>query len=255
MNIFPRLTAPTAMRRSNVFLALTFGFIGCLSQTALSIQISHPQTMAINLARHTASARVADGGDGTDEVVEVRRVAKTFNAIDVNGGGITVEVTCQQEPKIEIIGEPDAVRTIETDISDGRLEISGAAWKFGKKTIVVRVSMQNLNSIEMSGANVMKVSRINTDVLDVELSGACVLDASGKVRKLMLEVAGASVVNVKDLIAEKVIIQADGACKATVYAEKYLSATVSGVSKVIYWGEPKEINKDVCGLAKVSPMK
>ena len=71
----------------------------------------------------------------------------------------------------------------------------------------------------------------------------------------MLEVSGASSVNVKDLIAEKVIVEVDGACKAVVYAEKYLSASASGVSKVIYFGEPKEINKDVCGLAKVSSMK
>jgi hypothetical protein len=71
----------------------------------------------------------------------------------------------------------------------------------------------------------------------------------------MLDVSGASAVNVKDLIAEKVYVEASGACKAVVYAEKYLSASLSGVSKVMYWGEPKEVNKDICGLAKVSQMK
>ena len=248
------------MRRSSCIFALILSFFG-ISQTALSIQ-SFPTPIVVVRSGHSAfaanfahSSPRAFTSEGTEEIVEQRRISKPFTAIDVNGGGITVEVMCQQEPKIEIVGEPEAVKMIETDISDGRLEISGAAWRAGKKAIVVRVSTQFINSIEMSGANVMKATRINSDVLDIELSGACVLEASGKVKKLMLEVSGASVVNVKDLIAEKVTVEADGACKATVYAEKYLSASASGVSKVMYWGEPKEITKDVCGLAKVSPMK
>jgi hypothetical protein len=241
------------MRRSASFFALTLGFIGITSGTALSRNFT-----SLPFATHFLSRSVAVSStrlDGTEEVVEQRRVTKNFTAIEVNGGGITVEVVCKQEPKIEVIGEPEAVRFIETDISDGRLEISGAAWKSGKHAVVVRVSMQTLNSIDMSGANVMKASGISGDVLDVELSGTCVLEASGKVRKLMLEVSGASSVNVKDLIAEKVIVEVVGACKAVVYAEKYLSASACGVSKVIYFGEPKEISKDVSGLAKVSSMK
>lgn len=240
------------MRRFAFLLALTIGFIGT-THTALSSNFSHSVFSTSLLNRSFASILARE--NGTEEIVEQRRVSKNFTAIDVSGGGITVEVVCRQEPKIEVIGEPEVVKFIETDISDGRLEISGAAWKFSKRAVVVRVSMQTLNSIEMSGANVMKASAINSDVLDVELSGACVLEASGKVKKLMLEVSGASSVNVKDLIAEKVIVEVDGACKAVVFAEKYLSASASGVSKVIYFGEPKEINKDVCGLAKVSPMK
>lgn len=271
----------SAMHRFITSFALTIGSIAFASTTALSFQSSPtPPSSASVMVIHApaapsalSSAKVVSHPaavtaqrsvrvhtehrleDGTEEVVERRSLAKPFTAIDISGGGITVELTCQQEPKLEIIGEPEAVKTLDTDISDGRLEISGAAWKFGKKAIVVRVSTQTINDIVMSGANVLKASRISTDVLDVELSGACVLEASGKVKKLRLEVAGASVVNVKDLIAEKVIVEADGACKAVVYAEKYLSATVSGVSKVLYVGEPKEISKDVCGLAKVSPMK
>jgi hypothetical protein len=241
------------MRRFASFFALTLGFIGITSGTALSRNFTLPPFATHLLSRSVvvSSTRV----DGTEEIVEQRRVTKNFTAIEVNGGGITVEVVCKQDPKIEVIGEPEVVRFIETDISDGRLEISGAAWKSSKRAVVVRVSMQTLNSIDMSGANVMKASGISGDVLDVELSGACVLEASGKVKKLMLEVSGASSVNVKDLIAEKVIVEVDGACKAVVYAEKYLSASASGVSKIIYFGEPKEINKDVCGLAKVSSMK
>ena len=194
---------------------------------------------------------------GAEEIVESRPVGKSFSAIEVSGGGITVEVVCRQEPKIEVIGEPEAVRSVETSIDDGRLEIAmkSGNWKFSKKALVVRVAMQNLEEVEMSGANVMKVSNIQSDVLTVELSGACVFEASGKTRKLMLDVTGASAVNVKDLIAEKVYVEASGACKAVVYAEKYLSASLSGVSKVMYWGEPKEVTKDICGLAKVSQMK
>lgn len=285
VNVCSTTYSLSAMLRFITSFVLTIGSLAFASTTALSFQspptppavsvtVVHAPAVSvlpnsvktsISAVSHSAvgsaykTVRVhADrhnDEDGTEEVVERRTLAKPFTAIEVSGGGITVELTCQQEPKLEIIGEPEAVKTLDTDISDGRLEISGAAWKFGKKAIVVRVSTQTINDISMSGANVLKASRISTDVLDVELSGACVLEASGKVKKLRLEVAGASVVNVKDLIAEKVIVEADGACKAVVYAEKYLSATVSGVSKVLYVGEPKEISKDVCGLAKVSPMK
>ncbi|MCU0425447.1 MAG: DUF2807 domain-containing protein [Candidatus Kapabacteria bacterium] len=266
------------MHRSIISFVLTVAIVFVAKTSALSFQapqtppapqsatFAHraPKAFAPNaptvnapehLAAHSAATHKNNNEDGTEEVVERRSLSKPFTAISIAGGGITVELTCQQEPKLEIVGEPEAVKTLDTDISDGRLEISGAAWKYGKKAIVVRVSTPSVNDIEMSGANILKATRISTDVLTVELSGACVMEASGKVKKLRMEVAGASVVNVKDLIAEKVIVEADGACKAIVYAEKYLSATVSGVSKVLYVGEPKEISKDVCGLAKVSPMK
>jgi Putative auto-transporter adhesin, head GIN domain len=189
------------------------------------------------------------------DVVESRAVTKTFTTIEVDGGGITVEVTCKQEHAVQVIGEVEMVRGVETEVEDGRLIISGSSWRMSKKGVVVRVSLDILSSIEMSGANVMKVVRVDSPELDVEMSGACVLDIAGKVKKLSVEASGACVVNAKDLLADRIFVEADGASKAVVSASHHLCATVSGVSKIVYYGEPKNINKDVSGLGKISQMK
>ena len=187
------------------------------------------------------------------DIIETRTIAgiQAFTSIEINGGGITVEVTCQLEPSVQVIGDPELVRTIETDIDDGQLQISGSSWKSGKKGIVVKVTVQTLDEIQMSGANILKIVRLNTNQFDVEMSGACVLDVSGKARKFNVEASGACIVNAKDLIAEKIVVEADGASKIIVNAEKQLCASVSGVSKIMYYGDPKTVNKDVCGMGRI----
>lgn len=187
------------------------------------------------------------------DIVETRTIAgiQSFTSIDINGGGITVEVTCQQEPSVQVIGDPELVRTIETDIDDGQLQINGSSWKSGKKGVVVKVTVQTLEEIQMSGANTIKIIRLNANQFDVEMSGACVLEVSGKARKFNVEASGACIVNAKDLIAEKIVVEADGASKVIVNAEKQLCASVSGVSKIMYYGEPKTVNKDVCGMGRI----
>jgi hypothetical protein len=193
---------------------------------------------------------------GTEaDVVESRAITKPFTAIEVDGGGITVEVTCKQDHSVQVIGEADLVKAIETEVDDGRLIISGSSWRMSKKGVVVRVSIDMLNSVEMSGANVMKITRVDSPQLDVEMSGACVLDIAGKVKKFSIEVSGACVVNAKDLLADRIVVEADGASKAVVCASYHLCATVSGVSKIVYYGEPKNIDKDISGLGKISQMK
>ncbi|TAE22346.1 MAG: DUF2807 domain-containing protein [Candidatus Kapaibacterium sp.] len=197
----------------------------------------------------TISRIVLENGD----VVETRSVsgAQAITAIDVSGGGIVVEVTCQQESGVQVIGDPDAVRSIETDIDDGQLQISGSSWHSGKRGVIVKVGVGTLDNIQISGANTVKVVRLLANHLDIEMSGACMLDISGKAKKLTIEASGACIVNAKDLIAEKIVVEADGASKIIVNAEKQLCASVSGVSKVVYYGEPKNVNKDVCGMGRV----
>jgi hypothetical protein len=152
---------------------------------------------------------------------------------------------------VQVIGLPELIRTIETDIDDGQLQIRGASGMFGKKGVIVKVTVQTLDDIQMSGANTIKIIRLNTNQLDVEMSGACMLDVSGKARKFNVEASGACIVNAKDLIAEKIVVEADGASKIIVNAEKQLCASVSGVSKIVYYGDPKTVNKDVCGMGRI----
>ena len=210
-----------------------------------------PPTFAFakNFGIETVSRVTLPDGD----VVETRSLSASdpITSIEIQGGGITVEVTCQQEQGLQVIGDPDMVRTVETDVDDGQLQISGSSWRSGKRGVVVKVAVQTLEDIQMSGANIIKVVRLNANQLDVEMSGACSLDISGKARKFNVEASGACIVNAKDLIAEKITVEADGASKIIVNAEKQLCASVSGVSKVVYYGEPKTINKDICGMGRI----
>lgn len=187
------------------------------------------------------------------DVAETRAIStkEPITSIDVSGGGILVEVTCQQEPSVQVIGDPDVVRSIETDVDDGQLQISGSSWKSGKKGVVVKVGVQTLEDIEMSGANTIKIGRLLANEIDVEMSGACVLDIAGKAKKFSVEASGACIVNAKDLVAERIVVEADGATKVIVNVEKQLCASVSGVSKVVYYGEPKTLNKDICGMGRI----
>lgn len=196
-----RSSASRQLRHSAVLFVM-FSFAALEVAYSLGLPPTPPNfALPKNFRVETISRVVLPDGD----VLETRSLSASdpITSIEITGGGITVEVTCQQDQGLQVIGDPDMVRTVETDVDDGQLQISGASWRSGKKGVVVRVSVQTLEDIEMSGANVIKVVRLNANQLDVEMSGACSLDVAGKARKFNVEASGACIVNAKDLIAEK----------------------------------------------------
>ncbi len=127
------------------------------------------------------------------------------------------------------------------------LEFSGACVVSSKNSL--RGSTIN---IESSGASKMNLE-FACSTLDFEISGATKATFSGTCGKLNIEASGASAINAADLQTEIVNMDISGASKADVYASERLNIEASGASKVRYKGSPS-ITKDVSGASSISKL-
>ena len=99
------------------------------------------------------------------------------------------------------------------------------------------------------------------DDFEVELSGACILDAdiefrncdldcsgaskaelAGKAERLSVDGSGACSIDAKDLIADYASVDLSGACKAKVNSDKELRYDIPRSCKITYYGNARLIN-------------
>jgi hypothetical protein len=183
-------------------------------------------------------------------LVTETRTLENFTKLEVSGALCLIEVTCQQQtPSITITAAPSFVKTFNYEVGGNTLELSGAL--MGGKGTAIKITVPTLESIDMSGAQMVRILKINTKEFSVDMSGACQLELTGKVKKLWIDISGGSFINARELQAEKVMIETCGASAADVFAQQEICASASGVSKVMYYGKPAVVRKESSGLGVI----
>ncbi len=96
-------------------------------------------------------------------------------------------------------------------------------------------------------------SELNLEVekLKAEINGASKLTLDGKATEGKIEVTGASKVNAIGMAFENLNVEANGASKIAATVKNNLKAEASGVSKIEYAGNPKNVDKNLSGASKI----
>ena len=96
-------------------------------------------------------------------------------------------------------------------------------------------------------------SELNLDVkkLNAQINGASKLTLNGKATEGKIEVTGASKVNAIGMAFENLIVEANGASKISATVKNNLKAEASGVSRIEFAGNPKNVDKNVSGASKI----
>jgi hypothetical protein len=90
--------------------------------------------------------------------------------------------------------------------------------------------------------------------LDVQLSGAGSINAGGKADDLKLGISGAGSFNGTDLNVKSANVNISGVGSAEIWVLTDLTANISGVGSINYYGSPSSIQKTVSGLGKVNQL-
>lgn len=191
------------------------------------------------------------GVRGSGVVKTEKREVQAFSAIEVSGA-FEVEITCQQQPSLEIEGDDNVLPMVKTYVKDNTLFIENGVSYNTKRAVKVRITTGNLEGVASSGASTFKLNSVKNEQLALEMDGASKIDAAGETKKLEIRSSGASKVNVKELRAARVKINLSGAGSANVYASEEVDARVSGASQVTYYGEPKVVNKNISGGSSIN---
>ena len=209
---------------------------------------------------------------GSGKVETQVRDLDTFTKIDLSGAS-NLEIICgSEEQKVEVVADDNLVNLIETEVTDGTLHITSVgAMPMGSSTFDLRIHIKQLDELIVSGAGTVNIKNLDNEktrislsgagnvkmedvkcgTLSLDSSGAAKVNAGGECEEVNIDLSGAGGVNLKELKAKIVNISISGAGGADVYASDSLNVDISGMGKVTYYGDPKNVKKQVSGVGSL----
>lgn len=187
---------------------------------------------------------------GSGNAKSEKRNVSDFKQIEA-GGAIALEVVAQKDFSVEVEADDNLLPLIKTEVSGDTLKISTADKISSKTKIIVKISMPELTSLDVSGASGAVVSDVKTDSLKLEASGASKIKISGAANNLESNASGASGIDAESLTVNDADVEASGASNTTVFAANNLKADASGASTIYYTGEPKNVEPKSSGVSSV----
>ncbi|MFM7022287.1 MAG: head GIN domain-containing protein [Flavobacteriales bacterium] len=196
---------------------------------------------------------------------------KSFNAINLE---VDAEVIFVQDTvyKVEVSAQENIMAALDMKVDAGELEIDFKrnVWEHDGITIVVHAPelrkidisgsgdilvkdtlKVNTFSADISGSGDIEVSYIETQNLDVKVSGSGALSFLGGTCAVQdFSVLGSGSISAEKLsaVSSSVNISGSGECSVNVSAN--LSVTISGSGKIFYKGNP-DIDKTISGSGKL----
>jgi hypothetical protein len=170
-----------------------------------------------------------------------------FDEVELKGlGNLSIEQTGSESLTVE--AEEDVLPKIRTEVENSRLIIGPEPNTTinTTKPINYRLTVKDLNALEVSGSGDVEAEDIGGDELAVTISGAGDVKISGKVGSQDVKISGSGAYRAEDLESKEAKIGVGGSGSATVNVSEELEAKVSGSGSVEYVGNPT-VNQDVSG--------
>jgi len=176
---------------------------------------------------------------GSGYVVTEPRPVHGFDAVLLSGVGVLVIEQTGVEA-LTITAEDNILPFIDSEVRNGRLVLGPLPQSnvSPSRQIEYRLSVVELEDIEISGVTEVAIHELDTRFLHVSMSGVSSLTASGWAARQNVEVSGTSLYRAGRLDSEVVEFGISGASTAVVRASELLEGTASGASVVEYFGRP-----------------
>lgn len=183
---------------------------------------------------------------------EIREVGQ-FEGISLAGTG-RLEVTVGPAGPLTITTDDNLLPLITTTVSDNCLTIRPSESINPQTPLVMKLTAPSIKSLRVSGAATCLITDLDASELALDVSGAATIEAEGRVRRLSVDMSGASDAKAFNLKVEDAAVTISGAGAAEIHAEKTLTANISGAGVVTYTGDPK-VTKTISGIGKVTRKK
>jgi len=180
-----------------------------------------------------------------------QRDVTEFHAIE-NHAVCDLLVTVGKPCAVTVQAEENVIPQVVTEIKGGTLIITLDRNLNVSTPVRVSIMMPKLDKFTNSGVGTAKIDGLRESFLSIQESGAGSLSATGTADMVDLTLSGVGNADLKDLRAKAVTALLSGTGSAKVNASQSLSATVSGIGKLNYWGNPPKVQKNVTGLGTIN---
>lgn len=213
---------------------------------------------------------------GSGRIIKEARNLEVFDRISVTG---TCDLHVSQDPQQSLSVETDdnIMKHVRTRVMKGELVIDLQPDNISiepSKKIVIRVQMAKLGGLNVIGVANVYMKKIKADRLVISLDGVGEIDCRElHARDLDVTVGGAGTVTLAgDAAKQKIAINGTGGYKggglkggsvkvdingtgnAEVWAEEVLDVAINGVGDVSYYGNPRDVRKNINGVGGVKKL-
>lgn len=186
------------------------------------------------------------------KVLTEERGVEGITAVSLRGFG-SVIIEQGEGESLTVTADENYMPYLKTAMQNGTLILETTDnINFGDPgNIVFRVTVNELNALELAGAGSVNIFGLDTDVLRVTLPGAGSITTSGRVREQVIELIGAGSYNGADLASEEATVRSSGAGSVVVRVSKTLDVVINGVGSVEYIGNP-QVTQRILGVGQVN---
>ncbi len=200
---------------------------------------------------------LGEGGDknlikGNGDIKTETRNLEKFKVIKFSGA---FEIVSQKgdRPNIKITCDSNLLPHIQSKISKEELSIMPDSPVSCKNKIKIELcTAGDVNRIELSGACTMVYKDIVASKLSLNLDGTSSATLSGNADVFEADISGTSSLKADELKTKVTSVAVAGTGKADVFASDKLTANISGIGNVNYYGNPKEVVKDISLLGQLN---
>lgn len=188
---------------------------------------------------------------GSGDVVTEEREVSGFTSISLQGvGELVIDQTGSES--LTVTADDNFLPYIETQVRGRELiiTIQEDTTLSDITELTFHVTVDSLDSLELTGAGDVELLHLENDTWDVNLSGAGNITVSGQVDTQTIVISGAGSYNGEALISQAASIENSGAGMAIVQVSDSLNVNISGLGSVEYIGDPT-VEQTITGLGTV----
>lgn len=188
---------------------------------------------------------------GSGNVKTDKRSVASFDSVYVGCPG-TIQVRSQGQGSLEISGDDNIVPLITTEVKNNTLYIRSTDTYSPKDKLQIVISTPDLTKLVFAGAGEATLANIKNDKIEIVMSGAGSVSASGETKEADITLSGAGSVDAKNLHAVDAKVNSTGVGSVDIYATGHLDASAVGVGEINYYGKPKSVNKKAVGIGSIN---
>ncbi len=183
-----------------------------------------------------------------------------FDRIEISGV-YELNVSVGSDYSIELSGPEYEMQRVEASVKNGVLVLDRRDRKRGEKRrrwnenregIDAVITLPSLIGFEVSGVVDGKITGVDSDRFDLDISGVGDVEIDGECGTLDADVSGVGDLDAEGLQCRVVLVEVSGVGSASVYASEDVDAKVSGMGDIDVYGSPEKVRKENSMFADIT---
>jgi hypothetical protein len=160
----------------------------------------------------------------------------------------------KRDTRFVMTGDPDALARVTVNVSDRTLVVGMREGTNLKSTIKLQIDLPVLRSFKIEGVGNADITGLTGADLELAIPGAASITASGRAGNETIDLDGTGKIDASDVAAHDVTASNNGVGAIYVQGSGSLVLNVNGVGEIRYKGNPRNVEKHVNGLGRISAM-